>query len=46
MITRRRNVAIEPACRLLEAEANEVVGGDQPLGLGWVLTALNRMTEK
>ena len=46
MITKRRNVAIEPVRRLLEAEANEVVGGDEPLGLGWVLTALNRMTEK
>ena len=46
MVTTRRNVAIGVTCRLLEAEANEVVGGDQALGLGRVLAALDRMTEK
>lgn len=46
MVTTQRNVAIRVVWRLLEAEANEVVGGDQALGLGRVLAALHRMTEK
>jgi hypothetical protein len=46
MVTTRRNVAIRLVWRLLDAEANEVVGGDQALGLGRVFAALNRVAEK
>jgi len=46
MVTTRRDVAVGVAWRLLEAEANEIVRGDQTLGLGRVLAALHRMTEK
>lgn len=46
MITGRRNVGIRRVWQVLETEAEELVAGDQTLGLGWVLTALHGMTEQ
>lgn len=46
MITGRRNVGIRGIRRLLETEADEVVAGDQALGLGGVLATLHGMTEQ
>jgi hypothetical protein len=45
MVTSRRQVGSDVPLLLLEAEADEIVAGCQPLGLGGIQTALDRMAE-
>ena len=46
MVTARRNVAIAGVRRLLETEADEIVAGDETLGLGRVLATLDGVAEQ
>lgn len=45
MVTSRRYPGSDVVPRLLDAEADEIVAGGQPLGLGGIQTALDRMAE-